>query len=82
MPSTAKPAYAKPSSTGRNSPEDTYGRRNREDIAARETQIATRLRATERAYRTALDHNVTSALQPPEIPGSADRSSEHQLELE
>jgi hypothetical protein len=63
-------------------PQDTYGRRNREEIVARETQIATRLRATEHAYRTALDHNVTPALEPPEIPGPAHKAPEHELELE
>jgi hypothetical protein len=63
-------------------PEDTYGRQNREDIALRETQIATRLRAIERAYRTALDHNATPVLEPPETPGTTDRVSDHELELE
>ncbi len=34
-----------------NHPEGSYGRRNRQAIAARETRIATRLRAVEHAYR-------------------------------
>ena len=42
-------------------PEDSYGRSNRETIAARETRITTRLRAVERAYRTALDPETTPA---------------------
>jgi hypothetical protein len=38
---------------GQNLPEGSYGRRNRQAIAARETRIAARLRAVERAYRIA-----------------------------
>ncbi len=34
---------------GQNLPEGSYGRRNRQAIAARETRIAARLRAVERA---------------------------------
>jgi hypothetical protein len=60
---------------GRTLPEDSYGRRNRQDIAAHETQVAARLRAIEQAYRTALDHDT--AYRPPE-PAHADRSPEHQ----
>jgi hypothetical protein len=36
-------------------PEDSYGRANRQAIAAREARLAARLRAVEHAYRTALD---------------------------
>ena len=36
---------------GQTLPEGSYGRRNRQAIAARETRIATRLRAVEHAYR-------------------------------
>jgi hypothetical protein len=42
-------------------PENSYGRQNRHDIAAPETRIATRLRAIESAYRTALDPETTPA---------------------
>ena len=35
--------------------EDSYGRRNRQAIAASETRVAARLRAVEHAYRTATD---------------------------
>ena len=41
--------------SGRSLPEGSYGRRNRQAIAARETRIATRLRAVEHAYRTATE---------------------------
>jgi hypothetical protein len=40
---------------GQTLPEDSYGRANRQAIAAREARLAARLRAIEHAYRTALD---------------------------
>ena len=46
-------------------PEGSYGRRNRQAIAARETRIATRLRAVEQAYRTATERDTTHS--PPEL---------------
>jgi len=49
---------------GHSLPEGSYGRRNRQAIAARETRIATRLRAVQQAYRTATEHNT--AYTPPE----------------
>ena len=58
---------------GRTLPEDSYGRRNRQAIAARETRIATRLRAVEQAYRAANERHaaiglpaLTSARHSPE----------------
>jgi hypothetical protein len=44
--------------SGQNLPEGSYGRRNRQAIAARETRVAARLRAVEQAYRTAIDHDI------------------------
>ncbi len=68
---------------GQSLPEGSYGRRNREAIAARETRVATRLRAIERACRTAIERD---AVQIPSEPTRAIRSSEHtadrELELE
>jgi hypothetical protein len=68
---------------GQNLPEGSYGRRNRQAIAARETRIAARLRAVEQAYRTAIDRNIahespepTRTLRPPE------RQSGRDIELE
>jgi len=56
--------------------EDSYGRRNREAIAARETRIAARLRAIEQAYRTALERDSPyRQLEPTRTL----RSTEHQL---
>ena len=63
-------------------PENSYGRRNREAIAAREAQTATRLRAIERAYRTALDPSATRALGLTQTLPSTDRTPDRELELE
>jgi hypothetical protein len=48
--------------SGRSLPEGSYGRRNRQAIAARETRVASRLRAVEQAYRTAVERGT--ALRP------------------
>src|SRR6516164_5042595 len=50
--------------SGQNLPEGSYGRRNRQAIAGRETRIAARLRAVEHAYRMAIERDV--AFSPPE----------------
>ena len=65
--------------SGQNLPEGSYGRRNRQAIAARETRIATRLRAVEQAYRTATEHDTAS--RPPE-PTRTSRSPERQADME
>ena len=49
-------------------PEDSYGRRNRQAIAARETRVTARLRAVEHAYRMAIERDA--ALRPPETERS------------
>ncbi|HLN71454.1 MAG TPA: hypothetical protein VK280_29820, partial [Streptosporangiaceae bacterium] len=60
--------------SGQNLPEGSYSR-NRQAIAARETRVATRLRAVEEAYRTAIDRDATST---PAEPTRALRSLEFQ----
>jgi hypothetical protein len=64
-------------------PENSYGRHNRQIIAARETRITDRLRAVEHAYRTAVERD--SAYRPPE-PTKAGRSlrrpANREIELE
>jgi hypothetical protein len=50
--------------SGYSLPEGSYGRRNRQAIAARETRVAARLRAVEQAYRTAIERDT--AYRPPE----------------
>jgi len=64
---------------GQSLPEDSYGRRNRQAIAARETRITARLRAVEQAYRTAIDRDTahkppepTQTLRPPERQAGRD----------
>ena len=56
-------------------PEDSYGRRNRQAIAARETRIATRLRAVEHAYRTVIERDTAPTTAEPAMtlrpPGHA-----------
>ena len=49
---------------GQDLPEGSYGRRNRQAIAVRETRVAARLRVIEHAYRTAIEHDT--AHTPPE----------------
>ena len=68
---------------GQSLPEGSYGRRNRQAIAARETRIAARLRAVEHAYRTAIERDI--ALQPPEplgAPHSPAPMADREIELE
>gem|GEM_PF-733680 len=50
--------------SGADWPEGSYGRRNRQAIAARETRIATRLRAIQHAYQAVAGHDT--AYTPPE----------------
>jgi hypothetical protein len=65
--------------SGQNVPEGSYGRRNRQAIAARETRVAARLRVVEQAYRTAIERDDTFTL--PE-PTRAHRSPEHTADQE
>jgi hypothetical protein len=50
--------------SGADWPDGSYGRRNRQAIAARETRVATRLRAVQHAYQAVAGHDT--ALKPPE----------------
>ena len=68
---------------GQTLPEGSYGRRNRQAIAARETRIATRLRAVEQAYRIAIERDAT--LTPPELSRAGrfpDHVADREIELE
>jgi len=69
--------------SGASLPEGSYGRRNRQAIAARETRVATRLRAIDRAYQAAAGHDTT--FTPPE-PARTFRTpglrASRQIELE
>jgi hypothetical protein len=69
--------------SGRSLPEGSYGRRNRQAIAARETRIATRLRAVEHAYRTAIEHDTThTPPEPTRTPRSPELHAGRQIEME
>ncbi len=68
---------------GERLPEGSYGRRNRQAIAARETRVASRLRAVEQAYRTAVERYATPS--PPDIQRalhSPDHLPDREMELE
>ena len=67
---------------GEKLPEDSYGRRNRQAIAARETRVAARLRAVERAYRTAIERDAAVNPEPAQAIRPADKVADHEMELE
>jgi hypothetical protein len=69
---------------GETLPEGSYGRRNRQAIATRETRVATRLRAVERAYRIAIERNVTYRTPEPNRPHrcSHQHAADTEIELE
>ena len=64
---------------GQSLPEGSYGRQNRQAIAARETRVAARLRAVEHAYRMAIERDAR--LTPLE-PTGGHRSPEHAVDME
>ena len=64
-------------------PENSYARRNRQAIAARETRIATRLRAVEHAYQTALNRDTaTTTPEPARVPRSLEHGADGEVEFE
>ena len=71
---------------GQSLPEGSYGRRNRQAIAARETRVAARLRAVEHAYRTAIEREAAQAMArtsapPGQIRGEKEAvTGQHDLE--
>jgi hypothetical protein len=69
--------------SGRSLPEGSYGRRNRQAIAARETRVAARLRAVEDAYRTAIERGaVAEPNEPTRPPRSPQLHTDRENELE
>jgi hypothetical protein len=68
--------------SGEKLPEDSYGRRNRQAIAAREARVAARLRTVERAYRTAVDRDAATKPEPARTIHPADHVTGHEMELE
>jgi hypothetical protein len=68
---------------GHSLPEGSYGQRNRQAIAARETRVAARLRAVERAYRIASEHDTVRQRPEPTRPvPSSEPVAEREIELE
>jgi hypothetical protein len=68
---------------GQDLPEGSYGRANRQAIAARETRIATRLRAVEQAYRTANEHDIAhSPLEPTRTPRPTELQAGIEIDME
>ena len=68
---------------GQNLPEGSYGRRNRQAIAARETRVAARLRAIEHAYRIAIERDaVFSPSEPTRARHSPEQAADREIELE
>ena len=69
--------------SGRSLPEDSYGRRNRQAIAARETRVTARLRAVEHAYRTATEHDTAPKRnEPTRVPRSPELQPDGQIDME
>ena len=64
--------------SGADWPDGSYGRRNRQAIAARETRVATRLRAVQHAYQAVAGHDTAShaARTRPDIPSCRARSGQ------
>ena len=68
---------------GQTLPEGSYGRRNRQAIAARETRIAARLRAVERAYRRATERDAMFSSPEAARPRrAAQPGADREIELE
>jgi hypothetical protein len=62
-------------------PKDSYGRRNRQAIA-RETRVAARLRAVERAYRTAIQRDAAVKFEPAKEIHRTEYVGDHEMELD
>jgi hypothetical protein len=63
-------------------PEGSYGRRNRQVIAARERRISARLRAVERACRLAIERDAVVTAESAMTLHSPDRAADLERELE
>ncbi len=68
---------------GHSLPEGSYGRSNRQAIAARDTRVATRLRAVEQAYRLAIEHDAEPGpTEPATALRSAGKMANREIEME
>lgn len=67
---------------GQDLPEGSYGRRNRQAIAARETRVAARLRAVESAYRTETERDAVVTPEPAVTHHPTNKVPDREMELE
>jgi hypothetical protein len=68
---------------GADLPEGSYGRRNRQAIAARETRVAARLRAVQHAYQAVAGHDTAfTPSEPAQTFRPAGRAADREIELE
>ena len=68
---------------GADLPEGSYGRRNRQAIAAREIRVATRLRAIQHAYQAVAGHDtVHTPPEPTRTFRAPELQASRQIELE
>ena len=83
MPTSARLTSARSSDWAQTLPEGSYGRHNREVIAARETRVAARLRAVEHAYRTANERGIVfMPPEPTQTRRSPDLPPDSEIEME
>jgi hypothetical protein len=69
--------------SGQNLPDDSYGKRNRQAIAARETRVAARLRAVEHAYRMAAERDAMfRPIEPAKGLRFPQHAADREIELE
>jgi hypothetical protein len=69
--------------SGADWPAGSYGRRNRQAIATRETRVATRLRTVEHAYHTAIERDaVFGPPEPIRTPRSPEHAADKEIELD
>jgi hypothetical protein len=68
--------------SGEKLPEDSYGRRNRQAIAAREARVAARLRAIERAYRAAIERDAVFEPETAPTIRPAEHVADYEMEPE
>src|SRR5579859_6531783 len=68
---------------GQNLPEDSYGRRNRQAIVAREARVAARLRAVEQAYRIATERGMAlKSPEPTQTRWTPEHATDREIELD
>jgi hypothetical protein len=68
--------------SGQSLPEDSYGRHNRQAIAASETRVANRLRAVQHAYRIANERDAVPSLPEAGVLRPPESLTDREIELE